>query len=91
MKVTNTSRMIQEFNIPCATRPCDGSGCLCSEVVARRPHVAADGTVGILEERKRIPGSVTILAGATVEIPDWAAESPDVQAAVARRAVRLVR
>ncbi len=88
-KLSNRTRVIQVLNIPC--RPgCDGTGCLCSNVVTQLLEELPDGTKGTRVIERRLPGSVTILAKSEVEVPAWVAQSQVVKQAVAQGRLRLV-
>lgn len=91
MKLHNRTKTAKTYNIPC--RPgCTGAECLC-QLVTTQLHVELDdGTKGIKEVERRLPGSVTILAGEkSSSLPSWVGESKYVKAALARREVVLVQ
>lgn len=85
----NRSKTIITLNVPCRAG-CDGTNCFCSTTELRLATESADGTRGVREETKKLPGSITIPAGQRVDVPEWVVETPDVKRAVARRDLRLV-
>ncbi len=87
--LANRTKTIQVFNIPCRAG-CDGTACLCSIVATSRVVEDKDGTRGILEAEKRIPGSVTFLGGEKKEVPAFVVASPEVKRAIDRGALRLL-
>jgi len=88
-KIANRTKQIQVFNVPCRIG-CNGEGCLCTEVTIQLAAVDADGTRGVRVIDRRLPGSVTFLAGENREVPAFVASSPDVKRAIDRGALRLL-
>lgn len=94
VKLANRQKRIQVLNIPCVldeNGKCTHEDCLCSEVVTQIQVELPDGTRGLKLLERRLPGSITILAEKSVEVPAWMADAPDVKAAVAQGRVRLVK
>lgn len=90
----NLTKVVKTLNIPCPAA-CAGKreraeDCLCSEVTTSLVVTLEDGTTGIKEVTRRLAGSITLLAGATLEVPEWVAKSPVVARAVASKVIRLV-
>lgn len=87
--VSNRTKKIQVFNIPC--RPdCDGSECFCSVQEMRTVEETPDGTRGVRVTHKRIPGSVTLLAGEKRDLPLRVLDAADVKRAIDRGDLRLL-
>lgn len=92
VSLKNTEKRYQVFNLPCPVKPCDGSCGKCELITQRFPEELDDGKVGIRETEKRIPGSMTLLAGETAKgLPDWVASCPEVKAALDRGALKLIQ
>ncbi len=92
LTLKNTQKRIQVFNLPCKATPCGGTDCLCTLVEQRWPAETVDGRHGIKIVEKRIPGSLTLLAGETKSgIPDWVANCPAVKGALDRRDLKLIK
>lgn len=87
--IASRTKHVQVFNIPCR-KDCDGEDCLCSVITTERMVTAPDGTRGIEVAEKRIPGSVTFLAGEKKEVPEYVASARDVKRAIDRGALRLL-
>lgn len=87
--IANRTKQVQIFNIPCR-EGCDGTACLCSVITIERMAESPDGTRGVQVLEKRIPGSVTFLAGEKKEVPVYVAASRDVKRAIDRGALRLL-
>lgn len=90
--IWNKSKQAVTFNLPCPKGD-DGAcaeGCLCSEVEVRYAVELDDGVRGVRVETRRLPGSVTVLAGGRSEVPAWAGKAPEVKAALARGTIRLI-
>ncbi len=66
------------------------SECICTTVVMPLADELPDGTRGVRMVTRKLPGSITFLAGETQEVPGWVAESAPVKQAVARGSLRLV-
>ena len=90
--IWNKSKQAVTFNLPCpknAEGEC-AEGCLCTTIETRTAIEFDDGTKGVQVLDRKLPGSVTVLAGGRSEVPSWAGKSPEVKAALARGAVRLI-
>lgn len=90
MQLMNRTKVIQVLNIPCRAG-CDGADCLCQNVTTTLNVTDKDGTKGKKVLERRLAGSITILAGQKLEVPDWVAESAPVKDAVAKNVLRLVK
>ena len=87
----NKTKTAIVFNVQCREGCGEpGVSCLCSTIEKQSLEHAADGTVGIRVSTKRIQGSLTILAGAKLEVPAWVLQSPEIVSGLARRAVVLI-
>jgi hypothetical protein len=104
-QLKNRTKTAQTLNIPCkescakAQKKDDdgkegadaGKDCICSLQHYSRTVTDADGVTGVLEEDRRLPGSITVLAGKEpTEVPDWVAESDVVKAAIANGQLEVV-
>ncbi len=89
-KILNRQKTAQTLNIPCR-QGCDGQNCLCQTVTTTHYVELSDGTKGTKVLERRLPGAITILAGESLEVPDWVAESAPVKDGVAKGRLRLVQ
>ncbi len=89
-QIQNRTKAIQQLNIPCRAG-CDGTGCLCSEVVTALQEELEDGTKGTRVLSRKLAGSLVFLGSETKDVPSWVAESGPVKAAIARGRLRLIR
>jgi hypothetical protein len=87
----NTTKVAKTYNIPCSPQCNNGEGCLCTEVTTKLADDLPDGTRGIKEVTRRLPGSVTIRAGVKRTFEDWVAEAPAIQRALTAKHLRLVK
>jgi hypothetical protein len=86
----NTLRTQQVFNLS----PCPGDGCetcFCTTQTTNVREALPDGTSGIRVTTKKLPGSITLLAGASGTYPDWVGSCTDVQRAIDRGGLSLVQ
>lgn len=90
--LTNREKRMQVFNIPCR-KPrgeCPGDD-FCQRVETQLVAETQDGVSGTRTVSRRLPGSITLLAGAVAVVPGWVASSPEVKAALDRGALRLLQ
>jgi hypothetical protein len=75
--------------------PCPGSDdcgtCYCSTITHQEPVEFPDGTKGIRQTKRRLPGSLTLLAGESCTAPDWVGRCSEVKRALDRGALRLIQ
>jgi hypothetical protein len=88
--LSNRTKQIQVFNIPCEPGCTGGAGKLCSTVEQRFMVEARDGTRGVKVTEKHLPGSVTFLAGEKKDVPASVAAAPDIKTAIDRGTLRLL-
>lgn len=87
--VVNRTKKIQVYNIPCPP-DCDGKECLCTVQEMRSIQDAKDGERGIRVFDKRLPGSITFLAGEKKNLKAHFLTAPDVKRAIDRGDLRLL-
>lgn len=89
--LVNKMKRAQTFNLPCPDpAKCGEIDCFCKLHTTQLQETLEDGTTGIREVERKLAGSITLLSSSRTEVPDWVAESPEVKAALARGALRLV-
>lgn len=84
------TKTAQVFNLPCPGDCKPGETCFCNTIRTELREELPDGTKGVRVLERRLPGSVTFLAGETKELPDWVARCPDVKGALDRGSLRLI-
>lgn len=88
--VKSLERTIFTLTVPCR-EGCDGKDCLCTSQVFRRPVDDGNGNRGVEEVERRVPGSITFLAGEKTAVPAWLLEREAFKTAVAQGRLRLVK
>ncbi len=87
--IANRTRGVLVCNIPCSPG-CTRKDCLCTRSTMQLAEVDKEGTKGIREVEKHVPGSVTFLSLEKKEVPQFVADAPDVKRAIDRGALRLL-
>lgn len=86
----NNTRTQQVFTLsPCPGTHCGTCYCTTREVTSREQ--LPDGSYGLRVTRRTLPGSITLLAGASDTFPDWVGSCKDVRKAIDRGSLSLVQ
>ena len=91
IKLINRTKTLLVLNLS----PCPGYGdcgtCYCSTVTNQEPVEFPDGTKGIRQTKRRLPGSLTLLAGESCVVPDWVGLCSEVKRALDLGTIKLVQ
>ena len=84
IKLRNMTRTMLVFNVV-------GLSDLTHTIDVTSTQKTPDGLIGVRRTKRTVPASITLLAQETCEFPDGVESSPEVKAALATGAIRLIR